>query len=89
MWQDHYQSLSNSVRSIEYKTSVTNTLSYIENESIQIRPFDIVNALKSVNKGKVCGVDGFAQNILFMLMKVSCYFIYFILLFYFPWIFAI
>ena len=58
MWQDHYQSLLNSVKSMEHKTSVTNTLCSIENESIEIRPFDIVNALKRVNKGKACGVDG-------------------------------
>ena len=54
MWQDHYQSLLNSVKSMEHKTSVTNALSSIENESIEILPFDIVNALKSVNKGKAC-----------------------------------
>ena len=60
MWQDHYQSLLNSVKSLEHKTSVTSTLSSIENESIEIRLLDIVNALKSVNKGKACGVDGLA-----------------------------
>ena len=49
--QDHYQSLLNSVKSLEHKTSVTNTFSSIENKSIETRPFDIVNALKSVNKG--------------------------------------
>ena len=54
MWQNHCQSLLNSVKSIEYKTSVTNTLSSIENESIEIRLFKILNALKSVNKGKAC-----------------------------------
>ena len=43
---------------MEHKISVTNTLSSIENESIEIRPLDIVNALKSVNKGEACGVDG-------------------------------
>ena len=62
MWQDHYQSLLNSVKSLEHKTSVTSTLSSIENESIEIRPLDIVNALKSVNKGKACGVDGLAAE---------------------------
>ena len=62
MWQDHYQSLLNSVKSMEHKTSVTNTLSSIENESIEIRPIDIVNALKSVNKGKACEVDGLAAE---------------------------
>ena len=62
MWQDHYQSLLNSVKSIEHKTSVTNTLSFIENESIEVRPFDIVNALKSVNKGKACGGDDLASE---------------------------
>ena len=58
MWQDHYQSLLNSVKSLEHKTSVTNTLSSMENEAI----LDIVNALKSVNKGKACGVDGLAAE---------------------------
>ena len=62
MWQDHYQSLLNSVKSLEHKTSITSTLSSIENESIEIRPLDIVNALKSVNKGKACGVDGLAAE---------------------------
>ena len=62
MWQDHYQSLLNSVKSLEHKTSVTTTLSSIENKSIEIRPLDIVNALKSVNKGKACGVDGLAAE---------------------------
>ena len=62
MWQDHYQSLLNSVKNLEHKTSVTSTLSSIENESIEIRPLDIVNALKSVNKGKACGVDGLAAE---------------------------
>ena len=62
MWQDHYQSLLNSVKNLEHKTSVTSKLSFIENESIEIRPLDIVNALKSVNKGKACGVDGLAAE---------------------------
>ena len=47
---------------MEHKTSVTNTLSSMENESIEIRPLDIANALKSVNKGKACGVDGLAAE---------------------------
>ena len=34
----------------------------VENESIEIRPFDIVNVLKNVNKGKACGVDGLAAE---------------------------
>ena len=62
MWQDHYQFLLNSVKSMEHKTSVTNTLSFIENKSIAIRPLDIVNALLLVNKGKACGVDGLAAE---------------------------
>ena len=60
MWQDHYQPLLNSVKSMEHNISVTNTLSSIKNESFEIRVFDIENALKSVNKGKACGVDGLA-----------------------------
>ena len=36
--------------------------SSIENESTEIRPFDIVNALKSVIEGKACGVDGLAAE---------------------------
>ena len=66
MWQDHYQSLLNNVKSLEHKTSVTNILSSIENESIEIRPLDIVNTLKSVNKGKAtkaCGLDGLAEEL--------------------------
>ena len=54
--------LLNSVKSIEHKTSVTKTPSSIKNKSIEIRPFHIVNALKSVNKGKACGVDGLAAE---------------------------
>ena len=63
MWQDHYQSLLNSVKGMEHKTYVTSTLSSIENESIEIRPFDIVNTLKSINKGKACRVDGLAAEL--------------------------
>ena len=50
MWQDHYQSLLNSVKNLEHKTSVTSKLSFIENESIEIRPLDIVNAPIIKNK---------------------------------------
>ena len=62
MWQDHYQSLFNNVKNMEHKTSVTNILSSIENESIEIRPLDIVNALQSVNKSKACGVNDLAAE---------------------------
>ena len=62
MWQDDYESLLNSVKSLDHKTSVTSTLSSIENESIEIRPLEIVNALKSDNKGKACGVDNLAAE---------------------------
>ena len=62
MWQEHCQSLLNSVKSIEHKSSVTNTLSCIENEFTKIIPFNIVNSLKSVKKGKACKVDGFAAE---------------------------
>ena len=55
MWQDHYQSLLDNVKSLEHKT-------FIENKSMEIKPLDIVNALKSVNKGKACGVDGLAAK---------------------------
>ena len=47
---------------MKHKISVTKTLSSIENETIEIRPFDIEKALKSVNKGKACGVDGLAAE---------------------------
>ena len=79
MWQDHYQSLLNSVKSLEHKTSVTSTLSSIENESIEIRPLDSVNALKSVNKGKACGVDGLAaEHFIYADERIHVIFIYFI-----------
>ena len=45
MWQDHYQSLLNSVKSMKRKTSITNILSSIENKAIEIRHLDIVYAL--------------------------------------------
>ena len=53
MWQDHYQSLLNSVKTWNIKLFVTKILSFIENESFEIRPIDIVNALKGVNKVKL------------------------------------
>ena len=88
MWQDHYQSLLNSVKSLGHKTSVTSTLSSIENESIEIRPLDIVNALKSVNKGKACGVDGLAAEH-FIYADERIHVILSILFnFFFSWIFA-
>ena len=90
MWQDHYQSLLNSVKSLERKTSVISTLSSIVNKSIEIRPFDIVNALKSVNKGKACGVDGLAaEHFIYADERIHVILSLFIYLFYFPWIFAI
>ena len=63
-WQDHYQILLNNVKNMEHKTSVTsvNILSSIENESIEIRHFVIVNTLKSVNKGKAGEVDFLAAE---------------------------
>ena len=51
-----------SVLSPLFLTSVTNTLSSIVNESIEIRPLDIVNVLKRVNKRKACGVNGLAAE---------------------------
>ena len=65
MWQDHDETEAtflNSAKSIKNTTSVTNRLSSNKNKSIDIRPLDIVNALKSVNKGKACGVDGLAAE---------------------------
>ena len=58
----HYQYLLNSVKSIEHKTSVTKIRSSIENEFIEIGPFDIVNEMKSVNTSKACEVGGLAAE---------------------------
>ena len=71
VWQDHYQSLLNSVKSMEHKISVTNTLCSIENESIEIRPAKPVELMVLL------------QNILFMLMNafMLLYLCYLIVLF--------
>ena len=59
----------NNVKSMDHKTSVTNTLSSIKNNFIEIGPFDIENALKSVNKGKAYGVDSLAAEHFFYVDK--------------------
>ena len=80
MWQDHYQFLLNSVKSIEHRTSDTNTLSSIVNKSIELKPFDIGNALKSVNKGKACGIKSLAAEHFILLMNVFMLFYLFYLI---------
>ena len=72
MWQDHYKSLLFSVKSIDHKTSVTNTLSSIVNESIKNRPFDIVNALKSVKEVLYPEINFLIYNRNILILKTRC-----------------
>ena len=82
----YYDLYMQCISNIHISASVnTKSLSSIGNESIEIRLLDIVNALKSINMGKTCGVDGLAaEHFIYADERIHV-----ILLFYFPWIFAI
>ena len=59
MWQTHYQTLLNSVKTTEHKERVLIETSETSNSSqITFTPIDILNAFKSLTIGKACGVDG-------------------------------
>ena len=59
MWQIHYQSLLNSVKSTQHKASVKlETTNILNTSKILFTPIDISNAFKSLKLGKACGVDG-------------------------------
>ena len=59
MWQTHYQTLLNSVKTTEHKERVLIESSEASNSSpITFTPIDISNAFKSLKIGKACGVDG-------------------------------
>ena len=74
MWQDHYNSLLNSVKGNSSKqVKVNDKLGTIpsESQSILITNSDLNSALKNVKRGKACGVDClaaehciYAQNII-------------------------
>ena len=75
MWQTHYQTLLNSVKTTEHKERVLIETSETSNSSqITFTPIDISNAFKSLNIRKACGVDGCQQNISSMLMICYMYF---------------
>ena len=62
MWQDHYKSILNSVKNTTHKKFVYDKLNTIHSESILISASDIECALKSLKRGKSCGVDGLAAE---------------------------
>ena len=59
MWQTHYQTLLNNVKTTVHKERVLIETSETSNSSqITFTPIDILNAFKSLNIRKACGVDG-------------------------------
>ena len=62
MWQDHYNSLLNSVKGNSSKQVIYDKLGTIpsESKSILFTNSDLNSALKSLKRGKACGVDGLA-----------------------------
>ena len=62
MWQDHYKSILNSVKTNSRQQFVTSKLSSIRGESILFSTSDINVALHSLKSGKSCGVDGLAAE---------------------------
>ena len=64
MWQDHYNSLLNSVKGNSSKQVIHDKLGTIpsESKSILFTNSDLNNALKSLKRGKACGVDGLAAE---------------------------
>ena len=77
MWQTHYQTLLNSVKTTEHKERVLiETFEMSNSSQIIFTPIDISNALKSLKIGKACGVDGvsaehflYAHDILYVLLS--------------------
>ena len=64
MWQDHYNSLLNSVKGNSSKQVIHDKLGTIPSEwkSIPFTNSDLNSALKSLKRGKACGVDGLAAE---------------------------
>ena len=85
MWQDHYNSLLNSVKGNSSKQIIHDKLGTIasESKSILLINSDLNSALKSLKKSKACGVDGLAADHLFMLtaLLMYCYLCYSMILF--------
>ena len=82
MWQTHYQTLLNSVKTTEHKERVLIETSETSNSSqITFTPIDISNAFKSLKIRKSCGVDGvsaehflYAHDILHVFLVVFSFF---------------
>ena len=62
MWQDHYTVIQNTVQNSRYKKNVNEQIAQIGNDSIKLTIYNISDALKSLKKGKACGVVGLAAE---------------------------
>ena len=64
MWQDHYNSLLNSVKGNSSNQVIHDKLGTIpsESKSILFTNSDLNSALKSLKRGKACSVDGLAAE---------------------------
>ena len=64
MWKDHYTAILNSVGISRYtsKVNVNEQIAQIDTDSIKLTISNISDALKSLKKGKACGVDGLAAE---------------------------
>ena len=64
MWKCHYtsNSLLNSVQNDECKNSVKSDINQQHPNSIITTPFNILDALKNIQCGKSCGVDGISAE---------------------------
>ena len=59
MWQTHYQTLLNSVKTTEHKERVLiETAEMFNSSQVTFTPIDISSAFKSLQSGKACGVAG-------------------------------
>ena len=76
MWQDHYNSLLNSVKGNSSKQVIHDKLGTIpsESKSILFTNSDLNSALKILKRGTSCGLMVLPQNILFMLTVLLMYF---------------
>ena len=62
MWQDHYKSILNSVKTNSRQQFVTNKLSSIRSDSILFSTSNINVAFHFLKSEKSCGVDGLAAE---------------------------
>ena len=64
MWQEHYSALLNVVNNLRHRTEVTDCLDRgILNYNFTITPDQVLKSLKTVKRGKSCGVDGIAAEL--------------------------